>query len=157
MLEVNASPWFIFTTAPKRESLVRKLLSARGIEALAPQTRTFEVISRKRIIARTEPVFPRYVFARASYLPGVPFVTPSPLSMNGRPYQLSDKDSATVRDIQVDSPKGRRPIEIGADARVTSGILSGCVVRVQSLAKERAKVVYSERVIEVPIASLEAA
>lgn len=125
--------FFVLRCFTGREKLACEQLAQQGIHALAPRTRTFERISRKRIVATDAPLFPGYLFARISdkqwtKLQEVPLVSRHPLMTDGRPHKLSAADVAYLQELALNPPRDPRdPRRIGVGDRVSvvAGPLQG--------------------------------
>lgn len=98
--------WYVFRVQPQFEEHVKDELGWRAIDALAPRTRTFERISRRRRIERDAPAYPGYVFACVfgplwPRLQRLPKLHPQPIAMDGVPYRLTVDELAMVRHLQA--------------------------------------------------------
>jgi len=89
---------YILQVRPQREREAKERLALRGITVAVPHTRTFERVSRKRIIRCDEPVFRGYAFIKATpeqlpRLREVDCVCPHPLMVDGqvRPMTASER------------------------------------------------------------------
>lgn len=162
--------WYVFRVAPKREGLVRQALTQRGFIALAPYTKEFERVSRQRIIAYSEAVFPRYVFAEVGgyqwdQLRSVPHLHPAPLCMGGKPFRLSVPDIKEIALMgstrQIDSPRRPKTVAVGTAAKIKTGALAGQVAKVGSIRGKHAELLLqllgSLKAVKIPLAHLEAA
>jgi transcription antitermination factor NusG len=125
--------YFVFRCFTGREKLACEQLAQQGVHALAPRTRTFERLSRKRIMATDAPLFPGYVFAKVGAdqwpkLQEVPLVSRHPLLTDGRPHKLSAADVAYLQELALNPPRDPRdPKRIGVGDRVSviAGPLQG--------------------------------
>ncbi len=169
--------WFCLRSAPKREPALKIQLHRRGILALCPNevywvkptTREKREHPHRRWVPRDRPLFPRLVFARVQELAdwdkirAAPFIVGA-LMMNGRFYRLSDSDVTmlyNVDGLQTPPPADPKAIRSGQKAKISVGAFAGHPCEVQAIAGKRAKVLMmllgSMKVIEVPVANLEAA
>lgn len=91
--------WFAVKTQPRRELQVSNLLDRRGVEVYFPQISSWRPRPREKV-ARFEPLFPGYIFARlelgtsswvsARSAPGVAYFLGSAGAPTGLPDELVD-------------------------------------------------------------------
>jgi len=139
--QTTSSAYFVLRCLTGHEERACELLSRQGISALCLRTRTFERISRKRIIATDAALFPGYLFAQigASQWPKLremPFVSRHPLMSDGRPHQLSAADLAYLQVLALNPPRDPREMRrvgVGDRVAIVSGPLKGITGTVAAL------------------------
>jgi transcription antitermination factor NusG len=112
MQQEQQADWYIFGARPRREGQASEQLAKRGIAAMAPRTRTFERLSRKRVVACDQPVYRGYVFASPGdqwgRLREVPTLNPKPLGMGDKPYRMRHQQVDEVAELVRNPPPDPR-------------------------------------------------
>jgi transcription antitermination factor NusG len=129
----TVTPFYVVRCASGREKTACELLAGRGIQALAPMTRQFEIVSRKRIVSTECACWPGYLFVQLADsqwgdLKGLSLVNPQPLTADGEPYVLTAADVAWLEEMARNSPRDprdRRRMQAGDAVSIVRGPFSG--------------------------------
>lgn len=132
-----SAAWLVFRSGPRMEKAAVKQLTRLGVAAMAPRTRQFERVSRKKIRAFDAPLYPRYVMAAPT--PGqreqmrneVWTIHPVPLTSGGKPYQLPRAQVEAVGDLVANPPPDPRdPYPYGKPDADTPPFQAGQAVKI---------------------------
>jgi len=152
---MQRTDWHIFRCG--HASRVRDIIMGKGLSAMAPYTQSFEAISRSKMVSRTSPVFPGYVFVeltpkQLSLLYGIPFLWPHPLAFEGEPYRMLVPDVSFIRSLCESPPLDPRapqplpaptPYMAGEAVDIIEGPFAGFTGEVEASDAERVKVLTS--------------
>lgn len=165
--------WFALRTAPQREFAVEQILKRYELSAFVPvETKWKRVGAKKRRTPFSYPMLPRYLFVACDcpyedilYRPWCRNVS-GVVSFDGRPaiirqdaIQRLAKMSGAA--IPTSATSVHRSFAPGDRVEIVSGPYQGWLVPIESIRGDAAKVLLnmfgSERPIEIPLESLEAA
>jgi transcription antitermination factor NusG len=163
--------WFAIRTSPQREFAVEQILTNHGLKAFCPTEVKWKRVGRRKK-PHCYPLLARYIFAAGEDLiHAVRMLRDRGLAqgfvgIDGVPATI--EESAILRlarmsgaPVPTNSAPVRRSFAVGDKVEIMVGPLQALVVEVASIKGRAAKVIVpmlgTERVVEIPVESLEAA
>lgn len=165
--------WYCLRTAPQREFAVEEILKKKGLQAFCPVKVAWKRVGpKKRRTPYSYPMVPRYVFVACEnpwhdvlHKPWCRNVS-GVVTIDGRagvvrPAEMDRLARMSGNAIPTNTTSIHRSFAPGDRVEIVSGPYQGWLVPIESIKGEAAKVLLnmfgSERPIEIPLESLEAA